>query len=139
MRLAAITIFLVLAGVCAQESDDIRNVLLDQEFNIKVGQRVEVKSEKLQIRFTSVPQDSRCPKGAQCITQGNAKIELELVRQKSDPASVSLNTDSGLSEADYQGYTIRLIALNPYPSVNQSIRQEEYEATLVVSFEKKGE
>jgi len=138
MRLSIISIFLILSGVCAH-SDDVRSVTLNQEFNIKVGQRVEVKTEKLQIRFTTVLEDSRCPKGAQCIQAGNGKIELELVREKNDPASVSLNTDSGSSEADYQGYTIRLIALNPYPVVNQSIRQEEYEATLVVSVQKKGE
>lgn len=113
--------------------------MLDQEFSVKIGQRTEIKTEELQIKFTSVLEDSRCPKGEQCIWQGNGKIELELVRAKNESASVSLNTASGPSEADYQGYRIRLTALNPYPVMNQAIPQENYEATLVVSIAKNGE
>jgi hypothetical protein len=135
MKLAIVSMVLV-SAICGHGSKDVLNASLDQEFKLRIGQRVEIKPEELQIKFTSVLEDSRCPKGEQCITQGNAKIELELIQDSKEPGFVSLNTASGSSEIDYHGYTIHLLSLNPYPVMNQSIRSEDYEAVLEVTLTK---
>lgn len=132
MKLAVTCFFLLLTGVSAEECKDVRSALLNQEFNIKPGQSIEIKAEHLQVKFTFVLEDSRCPKGEQCISQGNGKIELELGKGDNHLTSVSLNTSSSPQEAAYGGHTVRLVALNPYPTINKVIHPDDYVATLVV-------
>jgi hypothetical protein len=132
MKFAGISILLFLFCICG-ETADVTSSSLDQEFRLKLGSSDEIRKEELQSKFSSVLEDSRCPKGEQCITQGKGVIELELTKGKNKPESVQLNTTSDSQGANDQGYTIRLIDLAPYPKANQLIHQEDYEATLVVS------
>jgi hypothetical protein len=133
MKLAIVSMLMILATVTGQTSSEVLNVSLDQEFTIRIDQVIKINLEKLHIKFTSVLEDSRCPKGEQCMTQGNGKIELELILEEKESSSVSLNTAPGLSEVDYHGYTVHLISLNPYPVMNQDVRPEDYEAVLEVT------
>jgi hypothetical protein len=57
-----------------------------------------IRRENFHIQITSVLEDSRCPKSEPCFTQGNGKIELELIQGGGKPGSVSLNTSKGPSE-----------------------------------------
>ena len=58
------------------------------------------------------------------------------MKDEKESASVPLNTVSDSSEAEYHGFTIHLISLNPYPVMNRSIRAEDYEAVLEVTLTK---
>jgi hypothetical protein len=109
------------------------SVGLGEEFSMKTGQEVVLKEEKLRIRFRSVPQDSRCPTGVVCGWAGNGEVLLEVVRKNKRQVVTKLNTLLEPKEIAYKGFKIRLVALNPYPKVNEPIDQKDYEATLIVT------
>jgi hypothetical protein len=104
-----------------------------QEFTVKLGQTVKVKGEGISVKFASVLEDSRCPRGEQCIRQGSAKIRLEVTGGEGQPVTLELDTEPGRQEAAHLGYAVTLVALNPYPTVNRQAAPEDYQATLVVN------
>ncbi len=107
---------------------------LGRKFTVERGDQVEVSGERLEIRFASVASDSRCPKGAECIQQGCARILLRLARAGENAASVGLNTtgEGHPSQARYLGYEIKLLDLEPYPRVEDDDEAGKYRATLLV-------
>jgi hypothetical protein len=111
----------------------ISSVSLGEEFKLKVGDAVLVKGEALKVKFISVPEDSRCPANAICVWEGNAKVVLKL-KKGEDRTKVELNTSRTYpQEVTFQNYSIKLVALDPYPMTNEKIPQERYVATLVVT------
>lgn len=91
------------------------------------------KGEGLEVRFVSVLEDSRCPKGEQCITAGNGRIQLQLKKSKKEPVTLELNTSSGTQAADYEGYEIKFVGLDPYPKMGGSIKPADYVVTILVN------
>lgn len=110
-----------------------KEVALDQEFTIKAGQQVEVSEANLQITFTSVAEDSRCPVDVQCAWAGNAKLIMEVRRSKKKFISAALNTTLEPREIEYKEYKIKLLRVTPERRVNASPDPADYEATIVVS------
>ena len=107
---------------------------LGQAFDIKVGQEASINSQQLTLRFLSVSEDSRCPRGENCIWEGNGKVNIELTGAGQTSHVVELNTAMSLkSEATYLSYKISLLGLQPYPSAGSTIEQSEYIATVRVS------
>lgn len=101
---------------------------LGEQFDLKLGQQVTVQNEGLTIKFKSVDNDSRCPKDVQCIGPGNAQVTI-VVSQ----TDITLNTFSDPKQAVYSNYTLRLIALTPYPFLHEKIDPQYYVATLIVT------
>jgi hypothetical protein len=107
---------------------------LGQAFDIKVGQEVSISSQQLILKFLSVSEDSRCPRGTICMWQGNGKVNIELTATGQTSEVVQLNTAMSLdSEATYLNYKISLLDLRPYPSAESTIQQSEYIATVRVT------
>ena len=69
-------LFFILLGFDHKPTRNTVN--LGKEFNIKKGQEVIFKAEKLRITFKTVSSDSRCPTGVQCGWAGNAAIEIQV-------------------------------------------------------------
>ncbi len=105
---------------------------LKEEVRIAPGQTVSIRNETLKIRFESVIADSRCPKGEQCISAGNAEILIELEAKGTQVQSVRLNTMNEPREVDYDGYGVRLVTLDPVPISNRAIDPTKYLATFLV-------
>ena len=138
MKLAVISLLLLIncpGDNSKQTSKHVptRQAPLNQEFIMKVGEDVVFKGEDLEIRFLSVVEDSRCPKGEQCISEGNGKIELQLKRSQKQPVIVELNTSSGTKKANYDGYEVKIVGLEPYPKMGGSIKPADYVVTVLVS------
>ena len=86
----------------------------------------------LSVKFLRVAEDSRCPKGEQCIRAGNARVELE-VRSGAEPErSIVLNTTEGETEAEVGRRVLRLDGLAPVPVSGRTISTENYRLTLSV-------
>lgn len=130
----AVVFLLVLPLVCCAQATTppAAEVSPGQEFTLKLGQTIRVKGEGLRVKFASVVEDSRCPKGEQCIRQGSAKIRLEVMDGEGKPVTLELNTEPGRQEAAHLGYFVTLVALNPYPAINRQAAPEDYQATLLV-------
>ena len=109
-----------------------REVKLGEEFKLGVGKSAAVKSEKLEIEFVAVAEDSRCPQGVDCIWEGNAKVRLRLKRKGGAPVEIELNTNVEPQRAAAHGYEFRLTSLSPYPKANEPVDKKSYVVSLEV-------
>jgi len=111
-----------------------KKVMLDKSFVLSMGQEVLTADGKLKIKFMSVPEDSRCPKGVNCIWAGSARVMLHVSKTTGKPVKLELNTNAAnTAEGSYGLYQIKLVEVAPYPVDGQTIEPRSYEATLVVS------
>jgi len=88
------------------------------EVKIEMGDTVDAGSEELRIGFLDVTEDSRCPANVVCVWAGRANILLGLVADDSMPVFHEVEFVGG-AEGDGKvvagGYSIEVVALNPYP------------------------
>lgn len=118
---------------------------LGQDFQLQLGQSATVGGSFFQIYFRAVPSDTRCPGGALCITAGNARTEY-VAWSSGLQAPLVLNTnpiEAGQDSSALCGtpptpcgtvapYQILLVALDPYPTIGDTITADQYRATLRV-------
>ena len=104
---------------------------IGRPFTVAAGGRVRFKNEPLELGFTRVVMDSRCPKGAECITAGVAVVTM-WVSNGGARSPQELRTDPPAAARVVQGpYTIALEKLAPYPELGRRIAPR-YVATFVV-------
>ena len=103
-----------------------------KEVTLRVGDTVVANN--LEITFTRVLEDSRCPIGVTCIWEGNAKVELEVGALNSDAPTIRLvlNTATEPRDGDAYGQRITLIAVRPNPVSTAPIPHDTYEVRLKV-------
>ena len=101
---------------------------LGEEFELKFGNAARIDSAGFTITFSDVPEESRCPVGAECVTIGNAQILLSI-----SDNSVRLNTHNPPRQNTVGNFTIQLLQLTPYPELDNPIEKEDYRATLIVT------
>lgn len=101
---------------------------IGEEFELKHGKTVQIHDTKISLTFSSLKEDSRCPEGAVCVWAGNAKIGIT-----ADAVEFELNTTLEPAQAQFSGYTIKLIAVSPYPKLNEIHKPEDYSARLIVT------
>jgi len=103
-----------------------------KEVMVRVGETVVANS--LEITFTRVLEDSRCPIGVTCIWEGNAKVELEVGALNSDAPTVQLvlNTATEPRDGEAYGQRISLTAVRPNPVATAPIPHDKYEVRLKV-------
>jgi hypothetical protein len=114
-----------------------KTVQLNQNFVVRVGQEVLVADQKLSVKFVSVPEDSRCPRGVNCIWAGNVRVALQVTKGKNKPVKVELNLNPrdfpGGEAGDWGDYKIKLVSVEPYPVADKPIKAGDYTATLSIS------
>ena len=131
-KLLMICVCLVTFIACAQTPQS-ENFPQTVELQSRASKKV---SNDLTIRLTSVLEDSRCPTDVQCAWEGNAEIMLEL--SGGDLETAHLNTGGMFPRTEvYNGYTITLQELKPYPTEGMSIEESDYTAVLSIDLETK--
>ena len=138
MKYLAVCILIFVAALigCQPTSTAPADAGLNQDFTLKLGREVAIKGEDLALGFDSVIEDSRCPKSVQCVQAGQAIIALTVRKPSSNaaPSRLTLSTAPAQNQVSYQGYTIQLKVVTPYPDApGQNIESKDYEVTLVVS------
>ena len=139
-RLALVPFVLVLSllsAACAGHSASPGRTPLGQPFELRAGSSAAVEGG-LQITFVRVPSDSRCPMDALCIRAGEALVALTVSQDGRNPARRELRTDGAASETTYLDFSIKLIALAPYPRSDRQILPEDYVATLTIRVQGSG-
>ena len=112
---------------------EAKKVALAERFSLRVGESAVVEAEALELGFQGVPNDSRCPKGDKCIWEGDAAVQVWVRRASEAKEQRELHTSArGPADAGFKAWTIRLVALDPYPISGMAIRQADYVATLEV-------
>ena len=106
------------------------------DLQIPYGQMASVDDGALKLTFVALDEDSRCPREVMCVWQGRAVIRLRAVLDGADQGEVALTTTvvprTSPSTVDVAvgPYTLRLVGLTPYPSVNQKPGKDEYIAIV---------
>ena len=106
------------------------------QFSLKVNQVALIESENLKIKFLNVEEDSRCPSEVQCVWPGQVKIIVNVVKNKRDFGGLHLISrvaEEDLAVKTFDGYSIRLIDVAPYPKKTEKLEISDYIVTLVVS------
>ena len=123
-------------GVQSEKVDEGRAVL-DVPYRIDLGETVTIESEGLGLTFDEVLEDSRCPLDVTCIQAGQARIQIGASKDGDELGDVQLalgGTPEGARGA-LGGYSVAIIALEPYPSTPQPRTGSgaRYTAVLLVS------
>jgi hypothetical protein len=123
---------LLFAFGAANAAHDSGGVFLDKQFTVRYGQTKTVREAGVKVEFTSVIDDSRCPKGVTCVWAGNGKISVKLSKAGHSPALIELNTTLEPKKGSYLDYEITLINLQPYPESNKTLSKKSYAAVLLI-------
>ncbi|MCK4550035.1 MAG: hypothetical protein KAU49_07685 [Candidatus Krumholzibacteria bacterium] len=142
---APLTAALVLNLACSDETADpigqntLRDITvpdLSENILLAYEQTVFVESEDLSITFREFS-ESRCPKGAVCIWEGEGIVELVIENGEGDVASALPVIRPGRDSERYtwlkayvMDYRITLLELEPYPDLDDPSDPEEYTALL---------
>jgi hypothetical protein len=120
--------FLVAVG-CNKQSNVPTEQLparLNEPFQLKVGQSATM-SDNFTLTFQSVVDDSRCPKGVECIWAGNASVVI-----KFSDGTDTLNT-MNMKGIVHGAYMMHMESLTPYPEYPNVISKGDYVVTLVAT------
>ena len=128
-----VSVLLILSTICAADSTETQEAQLNKEFDLPFRHKAVLKSEELEIVFSSVVEDSRCPKGEQCITSGNGVIELAVKKAAKSAVIIQLNTAKDPQEQSVEGSDIKLLDLKPYPGMGKTGSAQDYVATLLIT------
>lgn len=120
-------ILLPLLIVSCQNSITAISPEIGNPFKIKLGQTLEFQNADLSVTFEELLEDSRCPEGATCFWAGNGRIVIKL-----NELQTELNTYLDPQASNLHGYTIELLALAPYPKVNEQINEDDYTVELII-------
>jgi hypothetical protein len=108
-------------------------VPLGAPFDIRIGGTALVSSDDLRIWFESVKNDSRCPRGAQCITEGDATLVISAGLPFRERERLELHVVGAQNRVAYDDFDIRVERLAPQPEQGTGVPPDEYTATLTVT------
>lgn len=107
---------------------------LGQEFSLHIGESASIEGEELRIRFIEVVEDSRCPRGAECVWAGQIKCAVEITHR--GPSQRVDLTQPGLAgfppEESFKQYIITF-RIEPYPVLGKEISEDEYLLVLTIT------
>lgn len=137
--LIGMAVLLALSG-CSAEPTDLRCTAntetaptVGENFIVRYHESATIQGEGLTLRFAELVSDSRCPSGVVCGVAGNAEIRVSAAKGQ-EVQDFILNTDIGSpNEAAFQGYTVQLVGVAPYPAINHQLSAEAYCIELQVS------
>ena len=103
-----------------------------QPVTLRVNKQVKVTRSNLTIKFVAV-EDSRCPRGTNCIWAGNAKVTIKVSSARGKSQTFDLNTNLETKSARFDGFEIKLGTVTPYPATNARIDPNGYTASFTVT------
>jgi hypothetical protein len=93
-------------------------VNLGERFKLPEGESALVQKDRVLLTFKKVLTDSRCPKGAVCIWEGEAVILVNVKIGNRDYGDFKMTTHDNPSIIYVGRYSIRFLDLYPYPELN---------------------
>ncbi|WP_018625064.1 rhodanese-like domain-containing protein [Kangiella aquimarina] len=102
-----------------------------KEFMMSTGDIVRFKNNSLE--FLKIVNDSRCPKGVQCVSEGSAILSFIYLTPNS-AESFTLDTSDN-SVHSFENIRFGLMSFEPLPSEGTILSPDEFTARLVVAEE----
>ncbi|HEU5012320.1 MAG TPA: hypothetical protein VFT66_07235 [Roseiflexaceae bacterium] len=107
-----------------------------QPFDLALGQSAHLASDQFSVTFAQVIEDSRCPKGVECVWAGQVVVMFDVSEngQTSSPIQLTLGGGRPGAKAAEQvaGHTVQLMAVEPYPQNGKKPAPADYTVTLEV-------
>jgi hypothetical protein len=116
----------------------LTQVVLDQPFELAIGEQVVLSDTDLHLRFERMLEDSRCPRQVACFWSGQARLAISLWGFGAAPETIEFSTYSQPPKTTdthtFHGFSICLVAVDPYPdSPDQPILAGAYRITILVT------
>ena len=103
-----------------------------QSLKVRVGEQKKFTGSKINVKFISLVEDSRCPAGVNCVWAGNAKIKVQISEGKNAGETFEINTNIGAKGATFSSYAVNLIELTPAPQADSKTAANSYTATFSI-------
>ena len=103
-----------------------------QSLKVRVGEQKKFTGSKINVKFISLVEDSRCPVGVNCVWAGNAKIKVQISEGKNAGETFEINTNIGAKGATFGSYAVTLIELTPAPQADSKTAANSYTATFSI-------
>jgi hypothetical protein len=88
---------------------------------------------EFRLSFDSI-MDSRCPIGAECIWEGNARVKIRMQQSGQDPATFWLDTHVGfVTDTVVHGLRFELTDVLPYPEVGKDYQLDDYIVQMIIT------
>lgn len=100
-----------------------------KEILLSVGEKASFKNSS--IEFLDIVNDSRCPKGVKCVTEGAATLSY-IYSTPTSAESFELNT-SDASVQQFDDVKVTLVSFAPLPSEGSILSPEEFTARIIVT------
>lgn len=131
MRRKVVVVLLTLWVIgCNSSTTGPTEIRLGEEFELRFGQSAALSEAGIGVTFKALTEDSRCPEGAVCFWAGNARVVVSV----SDTDAL-LNTTLEPRKVSHFGYRIQLVAVHPYPKLNEQYRHKDYTIKLIMTKE----
>lgn len=103
----------------AKEAGEDQNLI-----TLREGENLFLEQYKMNVTFSGVTEDSRCPTGTNCVWQGVGVVQINVMGIYTRPANLTLATidlaNKGYqNSAVFNGYKITLRDLSPYPTMDK--------------------
>lgn len=105
----------------AQETAKAEQQSASNVIYFKEGENKFLKQYETNVTFKQITEDSRCPKGVNCIWAGVATAEIELMGLYTRPVTLKLSTINDAKKnyhksQNFNGFSISLVELSPEPT-----------------------
>jgi hypothetical protein len=84
-----------------------------QKVALQTGETKSVMGSRLNVKFLSVLDDSRCPKGTTCIWAGNARVSIRVWKKNGKSVDFELNSNLDPRSIEFAGYKVAFAGLSP--------------------------
>lgn len=105
-------------------------------FSLHLNQTAQIPLDNIQMTFSKILEDSRCPSDVQCAWEGNVQIQLDILIEERKLKSIdfSLGADDITRMYLLDKFHLELIQIKPYPisSSSDEILPSDYSAVFVV-------
>lgn len=136
-RLVIAALLVMVAGCnSVQTGDSEQQVVLVQkgsDFDLMTGETARISGSFVNITFTGVREDSRCPTDVQCVWQGNAVVRLALRHANGPATDTVLSVNQEPHSMRYENFFVTVRDLMPQRRTDHPLKQMEYTVTLRVT------
>ncbi len=137
---------LIIFQSCAENKNYDNSFEMDEVISLKFNQSALNRADNMDILFSDIISESRCPMDAQCFIPGKAEIEIVCYWDTFGSKTVILRINDYVDNkngydpqqhitVDTLGFKFTLLQLDPYPDFNidKEYQEEEYEAIIKIS------
>lgn len=144
VKAVALVVLAMAAAACAKSTTAVPDGTIEYSMSqaadsVPLYPGREVRVGTLWLTLTGVASDSRCASDVVCVWAGDAvaaiRADPPCIKDGCKAASMlmELHTTLDPRQAGYFGYTVRLVALKPYPVSTRSIDPASYVAWVRVT------